>query len=160
MLDCAGALAVSNDFELIIRPAPRFGFLFGEQRHAVGDRDLIIVRVDFGKREEALAVSSVFNEGRLQGRLHARYLGKINIAFERSFGGGLEIKFFDLLSVENDHPGFFRVACIDEHTLGHHNLHAPAQHTSPFRAPAHGFGSRRMRVALFGAEALPLARWL
>ena len=85
----------------------------------VGDGDLVIIGMDFREGEEALAVSAIFDEGRLQRRLYARHLGEIDIAFERPLGGGLEIKFLDFLTVENDHPGFFRVAGIDKHALGH-----------------------------------------
>jgi hypothetical protein len=61
------------------------------------------------------------------------------------------------LTVQNDNPGFFRVAGIDEHTLGHKDLRAPTSRTSPRRANA-GFGdSRGMRVALLGAGASPPA---
>ena len=40
-------------------------FLFN-QRLPVGDRDLIIVGMDFGERQEAVAVAAVIDEGRLQ----------------------------------------------------------------------------------------------
>ena len=75
--------------------------------------------MDFGKGKEPLPVPAIFDEGRLQRRLHARHLGEIDVAFERPLGRGLEVKFLDLLSVENDDSGLFRVACIDQHTLGH-----------------------------------------
>ena len=66
-----------------------------------------------------MPVAAIFDEGRLQRRLYARHFGEIDIAFEGPLGRGFEIKFLDLLSVENHHAGFFRVACIDQHTLGH-----------------------------------------
>ena len=40
-----------------------------DQRLTVGDRDLIVVRVDFGERQEAVAVAAVLDERRLQRRL-------------------------------------------------------------------------------------------
>ena len=95
------------------------GLLLRKKGDAIGDRNLVIVGVDFRKGEEALSVPAIFHEGRLQRRLHARYLGKVDIAFEGPLGRGLEIKFLDFLSVENNHAGLFRVACIDQHTLGH-----------------------------------------
>jgi hypothetical protein len=51
------------------------GFLFGlamgafvrfDQRLAIGDRDLIIVGVDFAEGQEAVAVAAVFDEGGLE----------------------------------------------------------------------------------------------
>jgi hypothetical protein len=75
--------------------------------------------MDFGKGEEALPIAAIFDERGLERRFYARDLGEIDVAFERPLGGGLEIKFFDLLSVENDDPGLLRVTGIDKHTLGH-----------------------------------------
>ena len=53
-----------------------------EQRLTVGDRDLIVVGMNFGKGQEAVAVAAVIHEGRLQRRLDARHLGEIDIAPE------------------------------------------------------------------------------
>src|SRR5438270_5095550 len=42
------------------------GALIGlDQRLTVGDRDLIVVRVDFAERQEAMAVAAIFDERRL-----------------------------------------------------------------------------------------------
>ncbi len=46
-----------------------------DQRLPVGDRDLVIVRMDFRKGEEAVPVAAVIDEGSLQRRLYARDLG-------------------------------------------------------------------------------------
>jgi hypothetical protein len=52
-----------------------FGFFFGfavgalvrlDQRLAVGDRNLVVVGMDFAEREEAVTVAAVFDEGGLQ----------------------------------------------------------------------------------------------
>src|SRR5205823_6156082 len=57
------------------------GALVGlDQRLTVGDRDLIVVRVDFAESQEAVAVAAIFDERRLQRRLYARDLGEIDIA--------------------------------------------------------------------------------
>ena len=48
---------------------------FAKQRFAVGLRDLIIIRVDFAEGEEAVAVSAVVDERRLERRLDPRDLG-------------------------------------------------------------------------------------
>src|SRR5229473_840368 len=41
-------------------------FVGFDQRLAIGDRDLIIVRMDFAEGEKAVAVATVLDEGRLQ----------------------------------------------------------------------------------------------
>ncbi len=78
--------------------------------------------MDFREGQEALAVAAIFDKGGLQRRLHARHFRKIDISLERPLGGGLEIKFLDPGTVENDHPCFFRVVGVDEHALGHESL--------------------------------------
>ena len=63
----------------------RAAFLLGllvEQGLTVGDRDLIVVGMNFSKGEEAVAVAAVIHEGRLKRRLYARHLGEIDIARE------------------------------------------------------------------------------
>ena len=54
--------------------------VLGDQRLPVGDRDLIIVGMDFAEGEEAVAVAAVVDEGGLQRRLDPRHLGEIDIA--------------------------------------------------------------------------------
>ena len=76
-------------------------------RSAIGI--LVIVGMDFGEGEEAVAVAAVFDEGRLQRRLYARDLREIDIASERFLVRGFEIEFFDPVTSQNHHPGFFRV---------------------------------------------------
>jgi hypothetical protein len=46
-----------------------------DQRLPVGDWDLVIVRMDFGERQEAVAVAAILDEGRLQRRFDPRDLG-------------------------------------------------------------------------------------
>jgi hypothetical protein len=46
-----------------------------KQRLPVGDRDLIVVRMDFAEREEAVPVAAVIDERRLKRRFDARNLG-------------------------------------------------------------------------------------
>ena len=93
--------------------------LFFQQRLPVGDRDLVIVGMDFGEREEAVAIAAVIDERRLQRRFYARHLGEVNIASERLLAGGFEIEFFDPVTLEHDHPGFFRMGRVDNHLVGH-----------------------------------------
>ncbi len=124
-----GRLGAGRDLErldVVLGAAAGFGFLLGDQRLPVGDRDLVIVGMDFRKCEEALPVAAIFDERRLERGLHARHLGEIDVSLERPLGRGLEIEFLDLVTVENDDPGLLRVAGIDEHTLGHGSLRAAA----------------------------------
>ena len=96
------------------------GALVGlDQRLTVGDRDLIIVGMDFAERQEAVAVAAIFDERRLQRRLYARDLGEIDIAAELLALGGLEIKLFDAVAADHDDPGLFRVGGVDQHLVGH-----------------------------------------
>ena len=41
------------------------GRLLGKQCLAVGDRDLIIVRMDFAERQKAMAIAAIVDKGRL-----------------------------------------------------------------------------------------------
>ena len=42
------------------------GLLFGEQRFPVGDRNLIVIGVDFAKRQKAVPVSAILDKRSLQ----------------------------------------------------------------------------------------------
>ena len=96
------------------------GALVGlDQRLAIGDRNLIIVRMDFAKGQKAVAVATIFNEGGLQRRLYARDLGEIDVAAQLFALSGLEIKFFDAIAADHDDPGLFRVGGVDQHFVGH-----------------------------------------
>jgi len=90
-----------------------------DQGLTVGDRDLIIVGMDFAEGEEAVAVAAIFDEGRLQRRLYPRDLGEVDIAAQLLALGGFKIKFFDAVAADHDDPGLFRVGGIDQHLVGH-----------------------------------------
>ncbi len=103
---------------------PLVGFFFGgavgvERRLTIGDRDAVIVGMDFAEGQEAVAIAAIFDERRLQRRLDARHLGEIDVAFDLLFCGSLEIKFFETLAIQYDDPGLFRMRRIDEHALCH-----------------------------------------
>jgi hypothetical protein len=55
-------------------------FVGFDQRLAIGDRNLVIIRMNFAEGEKAVTVAAIFDESRLQGRLHARDLGEIDVA--------------------------------------------------------------------------------
>jgi hypothetical protein len=127
------ALAVSAAARVALaRPAvaarPVFGFFLGlavgafvslDQRLTVGDRNLVIVGVDFAEGQKAVPIAAVFDERGLQRGLYARDLGEIDIAAQLLALGGFEIKFFDAIAAHHDNPGLFRVGGIDQHFVGH-----------------------------------------
>ncbi|MGY4313216.1 hypothetical protein ACVWW1_002519 [Bradyrhizobium sp. JR3.5] len=96
------------------------GALVGfDQRLTIGDRDLIVVGMDFAEGQEAVPVAAILDEGSLQRRLYARNLGEVNVAAQLFALGGLEIKLFDAIATDHDDPGLFRVGGIDQHLVGH-----------------------------------------
>src|SRR5258705_3664208 len=105
-----------------------FAFLFGlavgafvgfDQRLPVGDRNLIIIRMDFAEGQKAVTVAAIFDEGRLQRRFYPRDLGEIDVAPQLFALGSLEIKLFDAIAADHNDPGLFRVGSIDQHFVGH-----------------------------------------
>ncbi|WP_433995645.1 hypothetical protein [Bradyrhizobium tropiciagri] len=114
----ARAAAVAAVFLLFLGLA--MGALFGlDQRLTVGDRDLVIIGMDFAEGEEAVPVAAILDEGGLQRRLYARHLGEVDITAQLFALGGLEIKFFDAIATDHNDPGLFRVGGIDQHLVGH-----------------------------------------
>jgi len=96
------------------------GALVGfDQRLTVGDRDLVVVGMDFAEGQEAVPVAAILDEGGLQRRLYARDLGEVNVAAQLLALGSLEIKLFDAIAADHDDPGLFRVGGIDQHLVGH-----------------------------------------
>jgi hypothetical protein len=100
------------------------GALVGlDQRLPVGDRNLVVIRMNFAEGQKAVAVAAVFDEGGLQRRLYARYLGEIDVSTQLFALGGLEIKLFDAIAADHDDPGLLRVGSIDQHFVGHFGTH-------------------------------------
>ncbi len=96
------------------------GALIGfDQRLTIGDRNLIVVRMNFAEGQKAMAVAAIFDEGGLERRLYARHLGEIDVSTQLLALGGLEIKLFDAIAADHDDPGLFRVGSIDQHFVGH-----------------------------------------
>ncbi len=104
------------------------GFAMGafvglDQRLTVGDRNLIIVGMDFTEGQEAMAVAAIFDEGGLQRRLYAGDLGEVDIAAQLLALGSFEVKFLDAIAADHNDPGLFRVGSIDQHFVGHFATH-------------------------------------
>ena len=96
------------------------GALVGfDQGLAVGDRNLIIIGMDFAEGQETVTVAAIFDKGGLQRRLYARDLGEVDVSTQLFALGGLEIKFFDAIAAHHHNPGFFRMGGIDQHFVGH-----------------------------------------
>ena len=114
----ARAAAVGTVFGFFLGLA--MGALIGfDQRLTIGDRDLIIVGMDFAEGQEAMAVAAILDEGRLQRRLYARDLGEIDVSTKLFALGGLEVKLFDSIAADHNDPGLFRVGGVDQHFVGH-----------------------------------------
>jgi hypothetical protein len=96
------------------------GALIGlDQRLTVGDRDLVIIGMNFAEGEKAVAVAAIFNERGLQRWFDAGDLRQINIAAQLFALRSFEIKFFDAIAADHDDPGLLRVGGIDKHLVGH-----------------------------------------
>jgi hypothetical protein len=104
------------------------GFLFGlsmgafiglDQRLAIGDRNLIVIGMNFAEGQKPVAIAAIFDEGGLQRRLDARDLRQIDIAAQLFALRGLEIKFFDAVAANHNDPGLLRVGGIDKHFVWH-----------------------------------------
>ena len=69
-------------FVLLVTGLLRFGkgTLVFHQRFAIRDRDLIVIRVDFREGEEAVAISAIVNESRLERRFNPRNFGEVDVA--------------------------------------------------------------------------------
>ncbi len=104
--------------DLVIGGALRPLFL-GNQGFPVGDRDLIVVGMDFAERQEAVTVAAVIDESGLQRRLNARHFRQIDIATELLTLGGFKVEFFDAIAAQDDHPGLLGMGRVDEHFVGH-----------------------------------------
>src|SRR3546814_11867365 len=71
------------------------------------------------KGEEPVPVAAIFDERRLERRFDPGDLGEIDIAFELLLARGLEIEFFQPVAVDDNHPRFFGMGRVDQHSLDH-----------------------------------------
>ncbi len=109
--------AVATAVFVVLRAV--IGPLFVQQGFAVGNRDLVVIGVDFGKGQKSMAISAVIHKGRLQRRFHPRDLGKVNVPGELPLVYCFKVKFFDLVSVHHHNAGLFRVGGVYQHFLDH-----------------------------------------
>ena len=100
------------------------GALIGlDQRLPVGDRDLVIIGMDFAEGQETVTVAAIFDEGGLQRRFDPGDFGEIDITAKLLALGGLEIELFNAIAADHNDPGLFRVGSIDQHFVGHFGTH-------------------------------------
>ena len=90
-----------------------------DERFAVGNGNLVVVRMDLTEGQKAVAIATIVDERRLQRRLDPGDFRKIDIAFQPVLGGRLEIKFVKLGAIHHNHPGLFPVGSVYEHAFGH-----------------------------------------
>ncbi|MGY8705239.1 hypothetical protein RAD16_05780 [Bradyrhizobium sp. 18BD] len=94
-------------------------FLGLDQCLPVGDRNLVVVGMDFAEGEEAVAVAAIFDESGLERGFDPGDLGEVDVPAQLLALRGLEIKLFDAIAADHDDPGLFRVGGIDQHLVGH-----------------------------------------
>ncbi len=87
------------------------------QRFAVGQRDLVVIRVDFVEGQKAVAIAAILDEGGLQAGLYPRNLGEIDAPAKLFAGGAFKIEFFNAAVVGDHHPRLFGVGGVDQHYL-------------------------------------------
>ena len=129
--------------------------VLGEERLPVGDRDLVIVGMDFAEGEKAVPVPAIFDERRLKRRFDPRHLGEIDVPAKLSPRSGFEVELLDLLTAHHHHPRLLRVGGIDKHLVCHDEL-------STWRSPTALLARRptRARGAIHVAASMPeAARW-
>ena len=93
--------------------------LLFQQGETVGDRDLVIVGVDFGEGQKAMAVAAVIHEGCLQRGFNPGYLGEVDVTFEGFAIDAFEIEFFNAVAAGHHNAGFLALAGVDEHFVAH-----------------------------------------
>ena len=76
----------------------------------VGDRNLVVIGVDFVEGQEAVPVAAVVHKGGLKRRLYARDLGQIDVPAKKFAGGTLEVEFLYPAIPLNTRPLFPRGA--------------------------------------------------
>ena len=108
---------------LVLVAQTRFFFgglsLLSQQSLAVFFGDLIIIGVNFAKGQKAMPVAAEIDECSLQAWFYSGYLSKIDIAFDLLVFSRFKVKFINSIAFEHRHPGFFRVARIDQHARCH-----------------------------------------
>ena len=70
--------------------------------------------MDFTEGKEALAVSAIFDEGRLKGRFDACHTRQIDISLELLAVFGFVIEILNAGSTQQNNPRFFALTGVDQ----------------------------------------------
>ena len=112
------------------------GFGFGlKQRLPVGQRDLVVVGMDFREGEEAVPVSAVVDERGLQRGLDPRHLRQIDVSAQLLLVLRFEVEFLYAVSANDDDASLFFMRRVDKHFFCHGRC-APRQAIPLRRWPA------------------------
>ena len=124
------------------------GLLGGDLQQAlpIGHGDLVIIRMDFAKGEEAVPAAAIFHETGLQRGLHPHHAGEVDIAFQLLLGGTLNVEILKTLTVQHHHAGLFRVGGVDQHAFCHSAKNSE-ESPAASRSGAHAGGMGVMRGA-------------
>ena len=69
-----------------------------------------------------MTITAVFDKSGLQRGFYTRDLSKIDVSLYLLLCRQLEIEFFEAVTVDDHHPGLFRVCGVDEHALCHSGI--------------------------------------
>ena len=113
--------AVHRTFRRQIVLILRAGFFFLHFKQALPIRhgNLVVIRVDFTKGQEAMAIAAIFNKSGLQAGFHPYHFGQVDIALQGATLRRFKVKFVEAIAIHHHNPGFLGVGCIYQHTLGH-----------------------------------------
>src|SRR5262249_20799442 len=103
----------------MIRIVIERGLGLADQRFTIGDRDPVVIGMDFAEGQEAMAIAAIFHEAGLERGLHPRDRGELHVACERPAAGYFDVELFKFPAVQHRDPGLLRVGGIDQHCFGH-----------------------------------------
>ena len=111
-------IAARQRFGATVGSGLQFGFRGGflvKQSLTIGDRDLIIVGMDFVEREKAVAIAAVIHEGRLQRRLNACHFREVDVAAQKLASSTFEIELlYPAVALDHD-PSLLGMRGINKH---------------------------------------------
>ena len=91
--------------------------LFFDQRFAVGQRDLIIIGVNFGKGQKPVPIAAVIHKSRLKRGFNPRHFSQIDVSCNLAFVYCFKIEFFNTISVHHNNPCLLGMGGVDKHFL-------------------------------------------
>ena len=113
-----------------------------QQRLTVGNRNLVVVGMNFTEGEETVTVAAIFDKGCLKRGFDAGYAGEVDVSFELLLVLGFKVEFFNTVTANDDNSCFLRVGGVYQHFVGHY------------------FVSPRQPSSLAACGARPAAVWM